>query len=70
MLTAVSAQHTQVFHDVLGMREDMTVDPLQDDLGTGIGGYDKSIVDQSLPVWADGADFSVQDELAGDILLK
>lgn len=63
-------QHTQVFHDVLGMREDVTINPLQNDLAAGIGGDEKSIVDQSLPMRLDDADFSLQNELAGNVLFN
>jgi len=52
------------------MREDMTVDPLQDDLAAAIDGNDKSIVDQPVTMRADGADFCVRKELAGNVLLK
>jgi len=62
-------QHAQVFHDQFGIWKDVSINPLQDDLAAGIGGHDKSIVYQSLPMRVDGADFSVQDKLAGNVLL-
>jgi hypothetical protein len=52
------------------MREDVTVDPLQDDPAAAIDGNDKSIVDQPVTMRADGADFYVRKELAGDVLFK
>ena len=41
-----------------------------DDLAAAGDGDDKSIVDQSVTMRADGADFSVRNELAGNVLLK
>ena len=66
----MSGQRAQVFHDVLGMREYMTINPLQNDPAAGFGGDEKSIVDQPLPMRADKTDLFVQNELVGDVLFK
>lgn len=52
------------------MREDVTVDSLQDDLATAIGGYDEGIIDQPLPMRVDSADYFVRDELTGDTMCE
>ncbi|BAV32859.1 hypothetical protein SCL_0537 [Sulfuricaulis limicola] len=52
------------------MREDVTVDPLQNELAVAIDGHDKGIVDQPVTMRADGAYFCVRKKLAGNDLLK
>ena len=69
-LANMFGQHAQVFHDALGMREDVAVNPLQNDLAAGIGSDEKSIIDQSLPMRLDGADISTRNELAGNVLFN
>ncbi len=69
-LANMPGQHAQVLHDVFGVREDVAVNPLQDDPAAGIGGRDKSIVNQSVAVRMNGADLPVQNEFVGDVLLK